>query len=78
MVELTLIALIFKSVVFDVDNFVIYTPSTTVYLVRFMTCILLHMELIEDVKQGLNMINYLNTHPEEFEDTTTPFFIGMM
>jgi hypothetical protein len=36
------------------------------------------MELIEDVKQGLNMIKYLNTHPEEFEDSTTPFFIGLM
>lgn len=66
LMELTLIALIFKSVVLDVADFKIYTPSVDVYLCRFVATVLLHMELIEDVKQGLNMIHYLNTHPERF------------
>jgi len=36
------------------------------------------MELIEDVKQGLNMIHYLNTHPEKFTRQGIPFIIAMM
>ena len=78
MIELTLIALIFKEVYFDVDHFDIYTDSPWIYLTRFLTTILLHMELIEDVKQGLNMIHFLNTHPEKFSNIGIPFCIGMM
>ena len=36
------------------------------------------MELISDVKQGLNMINYLNAHPTEFTNCTIPFMISVM
>ena len=80
MIELTLIALIFKEVYFDVDHFDIYTDSSWIYLTRFLTTILLHMELIEDVKQGLNMMRYLNTHPDKFNSTSAliPFLIGFM
>ncbi len=44
-----------------------------------MICtVLLHMDLIEDVKQGLTMLSYLNTHSEEFEQYGTPFLIATM
>jgi len=66
MVELVLVYMIIKTVVFDVDNFTIATPTVNVYMCRFICSLLLHMELIEDVKQGLNMMKYLNSHPEEF------------
>ena len=49
-VELTLAWLIIKTVVLDEDHFVIYTPNIEVYICRFVTALLLHMELIEDVK----------------------------
>jgi len=66
LIELVLVYMILKTVVFDVENFTISTPTVNIYLCRFICSLLLHMELIEDVKQGLNMINYLNTHPDEF------------
>ena len=78
LIEMSLIALIFKSVVIDAVDFKIYTPNVQVYICRFIATVLLHMELIEDVKQGLNMIHFLNTHPEKFSNIGIPFCIGMM
>lgn len=50
-VEVTLIALILKTVVYDADpHFTIYTPNVEVFICRFITSLLLHMELIEDIK----------------------------
>jgi len=77
-IEMTLIAIILQSVVFSDPHFAIQTPSVDVYLTRFLATLLMHMELIEDVKQGLSMIKYLNTHPEEFSNTTIPFLCGLM
>jgi hypothetical protein len=37
-------------VVLDEKHFAIYTPNIEVYICRFVTALLLHMELIEDVK----------------------------
>lgn len=61
-IECTLIAIILKTICFDVDHFQIYTPTVSVYITRFICTLLMHMELIEEVKQGMNMILYLNTH----------------
>ena len=49
-IEMTLIALIIKAVVFDKGQFSITTPNVDVYICRFVASVLLHMELIEDVK----------------------------
>lgn len=78
LIEMTLIAIILKSIVFDADHFEIVTPNVDVYATRFIATLLMHMELIEDVKQGLNCILYLNTHPEEFDGFTIPFLCGFM
>jgi len=79
LIEFTLIAVILKVVIFDIEtSFKIRTPNVEVYITRFVAGLLLHMELIEDVKQGLNMMKYLNTHPEEFVETTIPFLISFM
>jgi hypothetical protein len=48
------------------SNFAFYTPSIEVFIARFLAAFLLHMELIEDVKQGFKLIVFLNTHPERF------------
>lgn len=73
-----LILLIFKSVVFDVHEFKIYTPSAQVYLCRFICALVLHIELIEDVNQGLKMLHYLNTHPHKFDHIEMAFTIACM
>ena len=78
LIQMTLIILIFKSVVFDQEHFVIVTPNVSVYITRFLTSMILHMELIGDVKQGMMMIHYLNTHPEKFSSTWIPFIIAFM
>lgn len=44
-VEVALIAMIFKSVVIDVDEFKIETPDVGVFLCRFLSAVLLHLEL---------------------------------
>lgn len=75
---MVIIAMIFKQIAFDVDHFKIYTPHIEVFICRFICTILLHLELIEDVKQGLNMLWYLNTHPEEFSEVTMPLMIAGM
>ena len=78
-VELALILMILWSVILDVeDKFYIYTPKVEVYVTRFLCTFLLHMELTEDIKQGMNMIYYLNTHPDKFTETLTPFLIGSL
>ena len=77
-VELVIIAMIFQSVFFTSADFMIYTPNVEIYLCRMICTVLLHMDLIEDVKQGLTMLSYLNTHSEEFEQYGTPFLIATM
>jgi hypothetical protein len=51
LIEMTIIALVLKTVVFDLPTkFMIKTPNVEVYFTRFVCSLLLHMELIEDVK----------------------------
>lgn len=56
----------------------IETPNVNVYTTRFLATLLMHMNLIEDVIQGLYKILYLNTHPEEFSSTLIPFMCGLL
>lgn len=75
---MTLISLIFKSLVIDADNFKIVTPGVPIYICRFLTSLLMHMEMIEDVKQGISMLHYLLAHPDEFTEITIPFAICLL
>jgi hypothetical protein len=45
---------------------------------RFICSLLLHMELIEDVRQGICMLDYLNTHPDLFQMKIIPLSICLM
>lgn len=69
---------ILKQIVFDAEDFRIITPGVPIYLTRFLTSYLMHMEMIEDVKQGISMLAYLLAHSDEFTDTTVPFVLGLM
>jgi hypothetical protein len=75
---MTLIVIILYTVTIQDENFKIYTTGLEVFIARFMAALLLHMELIEDVKQGLLMMDYLNTHPEKFKSHAIPFCVGFM
>lgn len=44
-IELTTIAIIFKVVVFDVEEYAIFTSSYEILATRFICAMLLHMEL---------------------------------
>lgn len=48
--EMTLIVIILQSVVFSKPHFAIVTPNVDVYVTRFLANLLMHMELIGDVK----------------------------
>lgn len=50
MIECLLVIMILKTVVFDHDDFNIATASVNIYICRFICSLLLHMELIGDVK----------------------------
>jgi hypothetical protein len=78
MIEMTIVALIFKTVVFTGYGFSFATPNIEVYITRFITGTLLHMELIEEVKQGLNMLEYMNNNPDEFSNCFVPFLVACM
>ena len=79
LVEMTIICLIFKVIVVDKsDSFAISTSNVEIVVTRFLMSMLLHMELINEIKQGLNLIEYVNSHPEEFDHTAQPFLIGLM
>jgi len=36
------------------------------------------MELIEEVRQGLTIIEYVNSYPNQFSSVLSPFFIGLL
>ena len=48
--QMVLVALIYKEVVLDVDHFRIEIHGFEVFLCQFLACNLLHMELIQEVK----------------------------
>lgn len=75
---MTYITLIFKEVVFDVDSFMVEVHGVETYLAQFFACILLHMEVMNEVEQALNMLKYLNNHPERFTNTKWPLFVCIM
>jgi len=75
--ESILVWLIIKSVVIDRSKLV-SVPSIEVFICRFFLSLLLHFEHTEDVKQGTNMMLYLNTNPEEFSSTFFPFVIALL
>lgn len=59
-------------------HFTIVTPNIQIYLCRFLCALLLHMELIPDVKQSFWMMRYLNSHPHKFEQQFIPYLICLM
>ena len=75
--ELTLIAIILKIVVFQ-DGFAIQTPNVDVFMTRFLACFLMHLKLLDEVHEGLVMLKYLGCHPEEFANRTMPFLCAFM
>lgn len=77
-VQASLAYFILDYVVFSADHFTIVTPNLQIYLCRFLCSLLLHMELVPDVKQSFWMMRYLNTHPHKFSQQFVPYLIALM
>jgi len=50
LIEMTLIAILIKTILFTGAGFYIKTPSVDVLIARYITCVLMHFLLIEDIK----------------------------
>ena len=50
LIELRIIIILLKTLIFSNEGFSIDTPTVDVYCTRFITCLLMHMLLITDVK----------------------------
>ena len=47
-------------------------------MTRFLACFLMHLQLLDEVHDGLVMLKYLGCHPEEFSNRTMPFLCAFM
>jgi len=47
-------------------------------MTQLLACMLLHIELCNEVKQAIFMLKYLNDYPEKFTKTFPPLLIAMM
>ena len=56
--------------------FKVYSYET--FLAQFVAATLLHMELIREVQQGVNMIKYLAYNTEKFNKPAIPLIIACM
>ena len=75
--QIILIALCLKEIVFDVD-FTVNVPDLQTHMAQFLACALLHIELVTDVHQAVMMLKYVSEHEDEFTNSFMPVLIGLM
>ena len=75
--ETSIITILIKTICVD-KHFGIQTPNVDVLLTRFAATALMHMELIEDVRQGVSLMQYLHVHAEEFDGALLPFLYAFL
>mmetsp|Transcript_31940 Transcript_31940/g.43214 ORF Transcript_31940/g.43214 Transcript_31940/m.43214 type:complete len:151 (+) Transcript_31940:1367-1819(+) len=46
--------------------------------VRFVCAMMLHLQLQDELKQGLQIMKFTNNHPEQFQNWWIPFILGFM
>ena len=56
--------------------FKVYSYET--FLSQFVAATLLHMELIREIQQGVNMIKYLAQNTEKFDKPVIPLIVALM
>lgn len=60
------------------DDFQFSVGGFALFISRFVCAILLHIRLEPEVRQGLNMLKYLNNHQELFSSVAGPYFVAHM
>ena len=48
------------------------------FMAQFIAATLLHMELIREVQQGINMIRYLASEPDKFSKPYVALLVALM
>jgi len=46
--------------------------------VRFVCALMLHLQLQDELKQGLEIMKYTNNHPHKFSNWVVPFGLGFL
>ena len=75
--QIILIALCLKEIVFDVE-FTVNVPDFQTHMAQFLACALLHIELVTDIHQAIFMLKYVSEHEDKFTNTFMPMLIGVM
>jgi hypothetical protein len=75
--QIILIALCLKEIVFDVE-FKVNVPDFQTHMAQFLACALLHIELVTDIHQAIFMLKYVSEHEDKFTNTFMPMLIGVM
>lgn len=73
-----MIVILIKTICFDKGPFYMTTPTVDVMIVRLICSLFMHMELIHEINQSLDLLHYLNAHPEEFSKPGTAFLCGFL
>lgn len=60
------------------DDFTLKVGNYRVFITRFLCAILLHCQLLPEVRQGLMCMKYLTNHPKKFKSLVRPFLVTLM
>ena len=57
---------------------IVMARTVMILSLRFVCCMLMHLNVESDVRQGLKMMKYCANHSEDFSAPTQAFFVGFM
>lgn len=80
-VQLTQLLMIFCVFQYERQNFEhLITPSDSLdmMIARFIASIMMHINVEQDVKQGISMMKYATNHWREFNNPLMPFITGLL
>ena len=55
---------------------IVMASSVPKFFVRFISCMLMHWQVKNDVEQGLNTMKFVVKHPSQFMNANLAFLIG--
>ena len=82
-IQLCLVFIVFLTILDDDPaeggGFTIKMPSTmSVLAARFVCSIMMHLQVVSDEQQGMNLMKYMVNHPEEFSAPRLAFVVGFL
>lgn len=77
--NIMLIAMAIKIFENEGDRYSIsYATSYTLFSIRFICAIALHVVIFPEVRRGMVIMKFVNNHPDSFRSSNIPFLIGLM